>query len=144
MLPPTVSAMRRIRAHLRILENGAPVTSGHRSRDIEPSRRRHSVSYGVSQPYVDFPKSRASLEYTPNRGINVGARPDQFMRLDRQATYSRASSSDSSSRAQSRSTSGRHEPRGRTERRYETYNDASDSSDYYSEKRERRGRSLHR
>ncbi|KAG7292791.1 hypothetical protein NEMBOFW57_002834 [Staphylotrichum longicolle] len=87
-----LSAMRRIRAHLRILENGAPVALNQRSRAIEQNKRRHSISHGASTPFVDFPQSRASLAYHPDgRRANVGARPDQFVRLDRQATYSRAS-----------------------------------------------------
>lgn len=143
-----MSAMRRIRAHLRILENGAPVAPNQRSRAIEQAKRRHSVSHAASTPHVDLPQSRASLEYHPDRRrANVGARPDQFLRLDRQATYSRASSSGASSSARSRSTSVRQDARGRTERRYDSYDSygsSDDSSDYYAEKRQHRGRSLHR
>jgi ribosome assembly protein 4 len=135
--------MRRIRAHLRILENGAPITPHQRSRGIEQTKRRHSVSYGAGQHYVEVPQSRASLAYHPDRRANVGARPDQFMRLDQHATYSRAGSSDASSRGRSRSTV-RHDSRGRSERRYDSYDDSSDSSDYYSEKRRYRGRSSNR
>ncbi|EAQ92996.1 predicted protein [Chaetomium globosum CBS 148.51] len=96
-----LSGMRRIRAHMRILENGAPLTSSHRSRGVEPPRRRQSVTYGAPQP--------------------------------------RASSSDVSSKGRSRSTSGRHEPRGRSEKKYDSY-DSSDSGENYSEKRHYRGR----
>ncbi|KAK4044343.1 ribosome assembly protein 4 [Parachaetomium inaequale] len=138
-----MAAMRRIRAHLRILENGAPITPHQRSRGVEQAKRRHSVSYGAGQQYVEPPQSRASLAYHPDRRANVGARPDQFMRLDQHATYSRAGSSDASSRGRSRSTSVRHDSRGRAERRYDSY-DSSDSSDYYSEKRHYRGRSSNR
>ncbi len=137
-----MAAMRRIRAHIRILEQGAPVAPNQRSRTIEQSKRRHSVSQGAGRPYVDAPQSRASLEYHPDRRGHVGARPDQFVRFDRQVTYSQAASSDASSRGQSRNTSARHESRGRSQRRYESYD--SDSSDHYSEKRQHRGRSLYR
>ncbi|KAK3309801.1 uncharacterized protein B0T15DRAFT_387944 [Chaetomium strumarium] len=139
-----LSAMRRIRAHLRILENGAPVADGQRSKRIEGGRRRHSVSFASNPTYVDYQPSRPSLEYRPDRHAHVGARPEQFVRLERQATYSRGSSSDASSRARSRSTSVRQEPRGRPARRYDSSDSSSDSSDYYYEKRHIRGRSLHR
>ncbi|SPQ18462.1 bb3dfcd9-adbe-487d-907c-98e614cb935b [Thermothielavioides terrestris] len=139
-----LAAMRKIRAHLRILENGAPVAPNQRSRDMGQGRRRYSVSYADSPPYVDFPQARASLEYYPDRRANVGARPDQFVRLDRLETYSRASSEASSSRGRSRSTSVRHESRGRSARRYDSYDSGSDSSDYYAERRHMRGRSLNR
>jgi ribosome assembly protein 4 len=131
--------MRRIRAHLRILENGAPLAPNQRSRGIEQSRRRHSVSYGGGQSHADLPPNRATLKYHPDH--QVGARPEQFLRIDRQATYSRAAS-EVSSRGTSRSTSVRHENRGRGGRRHDDY-DSSDGSDYYVERRPR-GRSLHR
>jgi len=140
----TVNGMRRIRAHLRILENGAPVAPNQRSRAIE--QRRHSVSYSSSDSSpVGFPQSRASLQYRPDQRANVGARPDQFVRFDKNATYSRASS-DASSTRRSRGSSVRHESRGRIERRYDSYDSSGDSGDseYYSEKRPHRGRSLHR
>ncbi|KAK4129097.1 WD40 repeat-like protein [Parathielavia appendiculata] len=134
-----MTGMRRIRAHLRILENGAPVAPYRRSRGIDQDRRRHSVSYGTSQPYVDFPQERPSLEYHPNGRANVGTRPDQFSRLERQATYSLASSSDTLSRGRSRSTSVGQQFRGQNERRHDSY-DSADGSDYYSEKKHYRGR----
>lgn len=140
-----MSGMRRIRAHLRILENGAPVTAHQRSKGIEQSRRRQSFSHApVPPPYAEQPQNRASLEYHPDRRANVGARPDQFVRFDRQETYGRAHSSDASSRSRSRSTSVRFDtPRGRSERRQDSY-DSSDSNDFYSEKRRIRGRSMNR
>ncbi|KAH6619386.1 hypothetical protein B0J18DRAFT_243014 [Chaetomium sp. MPI-SDFR-AT-0129] len=143
-----LSGLRRIRAHLRILESGAPVTAHHRSRGIEQakseSKRRHSTSRGSDQSYVDSPPSRASLDYRPDRRATVGARPEQFIRYDPGPTYSsRASSSDASSRGRSQNRSGRQESRGRSEKRYDSY-DSDDSSDYYSEKRRYRGRSSNR
>ncbi|KAL2134991.1 hypothetical protein VTI74DRAFT_10126 [Chaetomium olivicolor] len=139
-----LSGMRRIRAHLRILENGAPAMSNQRSRGAEQRRRNHSVSYTAGSPYLDFPLSRGSLEYNPDRRANVGAHPDQFIRLEREATYSRSSSSEGSARGRSRSTAVRHESRGRSERRYDSYDSGGETSGHYSEKREYRGRSLHR
>ncbi|KAK4098568.1 hypothetical protein N658DRAFT_454804 [Parathielavia hyrcaniae] len=133
-----MAGMRRIRAHIRILEKGAPVAPYGRSRAIEQRERRNSVSYYTNQPYADTRQGGASLEYHPDRHANVGARPDQFVRLDRQATYGRAPSSDASSPGRSRSASVRQDPRGRSQRRYESY-DSADSSDYYSEKRQYRG-----
>lgn len=135
--------MRRIRAHLRILENGAPVTPDQRSRAYEASRRRHSVSYSERPQHVDWRDDRGNIEYRPDRYARVGAPRDQFVRLERQETYSRSSSKSDASRSQtSRSSSVRHESRGRPERRYDSY-DSGDSSDYYYEKRHR-GRSLNR
>ncbi|KAK3300670.1 uncharacterized protein B0H64DRAFT_20352 [Chaetomium fimeti] len=129
-----LSGMRRIRAHMRILENGAPLTSHHRSRAVEQPRQRQSVPHRAAQPYVDLPPSRAGLEYHPDRRASVGARPDQFLHIDPLATYSRAPSSTASSKGRSRSSTGRQEPRGRSEKRYDSY-DSTDSSDNYSEKR---------
>ncbi|KAL2170792.1 hypothetical protein VTG60DRAFT_4447 [Thermothelomyces hinnuleus] len=146
-----VSGMRRIRAHLRILESGAPVAPNERSKKIEQRARRSSVSYGAAQPYTDIPQNRAGLKYTPHPRANVGAPPDQFIPLDQQPTYSRASSLDASARKRDRSTA-RQQSRGRTEVRYDgdDSGDGYDSSDgrgrteYYSEKRHHRGRSLPR
>ncbi|KAL2021379.1 hypothetical protein VTK56DRAFT_7244 [Thermocarpiscus australiensis] len=142
-----LSGLRRIRAHLRILENGAPVTPSQRTRVHEGSRRRHSVSYAPSPPYADWPQSAGGIEYRPDPGARVGAHPDQFLRLQRPATatYSRSPSSDGSPRSRaSRSSSVHREFRGRTERRYDSYDSGGDSSDYYSEKRRYRGRSSQR
>ncbi|KAL2180614.1 uncharacterized protein P884DRAFT_237472 [Thermothelomyces heterothallicus CBS 202.75] len=146
-----LSGMRRIRAHLRILESGAPVAPNERSKKIEQRSRRSSVSYGAAQPYTDIPQSRASLKYTPHPRANIGAPPDQFIPLDQQPTYSRACSSDASARRRDRSTA-RQQSRGRTGVRYDgdDSGDDYDSSDgrgrteYYSEKRHHRGRSLPR
>ncbi|KAK4132762.1 hypothetical protein BT67DRAFT_443444 [Trichocladium antarcticum] len=137
-----LSGMRRIRAHLRILENGAPLTTDHRSRDCDQSRRhsRHSVSCGGG---LDWRKGGGNLEYHPDRQERVGARPDQFIRLDQQATYSNSRSSSSSNTSRSQSSSDRYKPRGRPERRYDSY-ESGDSSDYSSERRRPRGRSLNR
>lgn len=146
-----VPGMRRIRAHLRILESGAPMAPNERSRKVEQRDRRASVSYAVAQPYIDIPQSRASLKYTPHSWVNVGAPLDQFIPLDHQPTYSRSSSSDASSRSRDRSTA-RQQSRGRSEMRYddgdsdESYesSDGRGRAEYYSEKRRQRGRSLPR
>ncbi|KAL2154579.1 hypothetical protein VTH82DRAFT_3255 [Thermothelomyces myriococcoides] len=143
--------MRRIRAHLRILESGAPMAPNERSRKVEQRDRRASVSYAVAQPYIDIPQSRASLKYTPHSWVNVGAPLDQFIPLDHQPTYSRSSSSDALSRSRDRSTA-RQQSRGRSEMRYddgdsdESYesSDGRGRAEYYSEKKRQRGRSLPR
>ncbi|KAL1843864.1 hypothetical protein VTJ49DRAFT_7215 [Mycothermus thermophilus] len=108
-------ALRRIRAHVRILEQGAPVTPSQRSRALEQvkekqeeRRRRHSVSH--PRDYDDRPSqretrgdlaaplSKAALEYTPrdrqrSQNVQVGARPDQFVPVDRNETYGSSRSS---------------------------------------------------
>lgn len=135
--------MRRIRAHIRILENGAPVAVGQRSRDAEKSgRRRHSVSFARNPTYVEWDDRDSWLEYYPDRRGRVGAHPSQFVPIERYATHSRSSSTDGGSR--SRSSSARPESRGRPASRYDSYDSDDGSSDYYVEKRYRRGRSLTR
>lgn len=136
-----MTALRRIRAHLRILENGAPVTANERSRTYERSKRRHSVSYADSPSYIDRPHRGGNIEYSADRRGRIGAHPDQFIRLE---TYSPSSSNASSKSRVSRSSSVRHESRGRSERRYDNYDSSSDGSDYYSEKKRYRGRSSQR
>jgi hypothetical protein len=138
-----VSGMRRIRAHLRILENGAPVTTDQRSREYEQSRRRHSVSYGGTPPNVGWRQGGGNLEYHGDRQPRIGAHPDQFIRLEQQPTYSNSRSSSSNASRSRSSAADRYKPRGRSEKRYDSY-DSSDTSDYYSEKRHHRGRSLNR
>ncbi|CAP60257.1 uncharacterized protein PODANS_1_5660 [Podospora anserina S mat+] len=140
-----LAGLRRIRAHLRIIENGAPITGNRRSRSVEPSRRRQSVTFAPTPQhpaYVDYRQpNRGNIEYYADPRARVGAHPDEFVRLERQSTYSRASSSDAQSRV-SRSSSARHESRGRSRRRYDSSD--SDSDDYYYEKRSYRGRSSNR
>ncbi|KAK4116632.1 hypothetical protein N656DRAFT_794913 [Canariomyces notabilis] len=140
-----MSAMRRIRAHLRIVENGAPVTPQERSRTYEPRRRRHSLSYASPQ-YVDRPHEHGNLDYYPDRRPRVGAPRDQFIPLE-PPTYARSPSSDASSSSSrsrvSRSSSVRYESRGRSRRRYDS-SDSDDESDDYYEKKHYRGRSSQR
>ena len=141
---PLVGGLRRIRAHIRILENGAPVTNSQRSRSVDHGRRRHSVGYPAPSPYVDYSRKH-NLEYHPDQRARVGAPPDQFIKLEKQSTYSRGSSSNASSRV-GRSESVRHESRtrGRSSRRYDSYDSGDEDSDYYYEKRQYRGRSSQR
>lgn len=143
-LSPLVGGLRRIRAHIRILENGAPITNSQRSRSVDHGRRRHSVGYPAPSPYVDYSRKH-NLEYHPDQRSRVGAPPDQFIKLEKQSTYSRGSSSNASSRV-GRSESVRHESRsrGRSSRRYDSYDSGDEDSDYYYEKRQYRGRSSQR
>ncbi|KAK4226815.1 hypothetical protein QBC38DRAFT_215569 [Podospora fimiseda] len=134
-----LGGLRRIRAHIRILENGAPITNTRRSRSVDHGRR---VSYTAPSPYIDYSR-RHNLEYHPDQRSRVGAAPDQFVKLERQSTYSRASSSNASSRV-GRSESVRQAARGRSSKRYDSYDSGDEDSDYYYEKRHYRGRSSNR
>ncbi|KAK4200046.1 hypothetical protein QBC40DRAFT_174781 [Triangularia verruculosa] len=139
-----LAGLRRIRAHIRILESGAPITGNRRSRSVDTGRRRQSVTFADAPQhpaYVDYKQSRGNIEYYTDPRARVGAHPNEFVRLERQSTYSRASSSDAQSRV-SRSSSARHETRGRSRRRNDSSD--SDSDDYYYEKRNYRGRSSNR
>ncbi|KAK4167149.1 hypothetical protein QBC43DRAFT_8820 [Cladorrhinum sp. PSN259] len=140
-----LGGLRRIRAHIRILENGAPITSTQRSRSVDHGRRRNSVSYAAPAPYIDYSRKH-NLEYHPDQRSRVGATPDQFVRLEKQSTYSRGSSSNASSRVGRSESSVRQSSssRGRSSRRYDSYDSGDEDSDYYYEKRHYRGRSSNR
>lgn len=138
--------MRRIRAHLRELENGAPVTPNQRSRGFERTGRRHSISFESSPHNVGWRDLRGTLDYRQRRSSQVGARPEEFIRMDQQTTYSRSSSSARSSRSCSdrRSQVGQGSWK-RTDSEWPGYDSSNESSDYYDEKRTlRRGRNPQR
>ncbi|KAK0624846.1 hypothetical protein B0T17DRAFT_531257 [Bombardia bombarda] len=178
-----VPGLLRIKAHLRILESGVPsigmsknsrYPSSHSSSSSRSSPtasprsyrdddrhvgRRHSVSYAPSPPpyrEMPWPPSAGSIEYFPERGgqRQQGARPEQFIRLQRQATSTYTppnttgyASSNISPRMMAvkpkRSSSVREESsssRGRSRR----YAEESEEDDWYDEKRPARGRSMKR
>ena len=130
--------MRRIRAHLRVLENGAPVTPSQRSRDFERTRRRHSISFESSPYNVGWRDLKETIDYRKHRSSQVGARPEEFIRMDQQ-THSRSSSSDSSSRSCSdRSSQACKGYRKWIDSEWPDYDSNNESSDYYDEKKSRR------